>query len=225
MKTKIRSLFFLIFFVACGGGGTPSSNGEGESQPTQNVSNKKILASNVLFSTAQAEETEGIDTETKVYAENVILVNSTTSLESTNVQDAFEEIQPDLSTLIVGTWKLTYLGTYCDSGLTCDATTITFNSDGTLSEMDLDISFSKSLTLYPGAAATVVGIYPYLVVNNAEYHVLENIILYIQQTYSFYQDENPENQTINQETRSQYEVIKFTSSKIVTNSFVLTKIE
>ena len=148
MKKNIM-IFLTIIFLACGKGSySPLSTQN--TQPTNGISDRKVLASNVilktsssltLVSSAQAEE---IDTTTKVYAENVILDNADTALSSTNVQDAFVETQPDLQTAIVGTWTVTMLDELDDSNMPVSKGAFIFSSDGTFSD-DGNTIFSDNI--------------------------------------------------------------------------------
>lgn len=147
---KTISIVLTTFLIACGGSGNNTGT-----NPSETVSTKKILASNVVFknsssttsflvSSANAEE---IDTTTKVYAENVVLDNADTALTSTNVQDAFVETQPDLETAIIGTWAITQLNGFDEDGTENDfgreIGTITFNSDNTFSYTTLYSSIAE----------------------------------------------------------------------------------
>ena len=52
-------------------------------------------------------QSDSIDTETKLLAENVIFENSSNSqIESDNVQNALEEISMKLSDVMIGTWNI-----------------------------------------------------------------------------------------------------------------------
>lgn len=102
-----------------------SSCGEGN----QTSENRKYLAKNILLNNNSAlanstqknntgiftlnivpksyAQSDSVDTETKLLAENVIFENSSSSqIESDNVQNALEEITLKLSDVMVGTWNI-----------------------------------------------------------------------------------------------------------------------
>lgn len=112
----ILSLLGLIGFSSCG-----DSN--------QTSENKKYLAKNIVLNNNSAlanstqknsggilalnivpnsyAQSDNIDTETKLLAENVIFENTSSSqIESDNVQDALEEISLKLADVMVGTWDI-----------------------------------------------------------------------------------------------------------------------
>ena len=132
LEKKLMIFTFLV--VATMGTGSCDNGGVNRSL--------RITAQNVVLGSAntnskraaifsqEAAATEDIDTTTKVLAENVVLDNASTSLQSDNVQSAFEETDPDLTAIIAGTWKVT---TYLDNTGEKVEGTITFDLDGTVS--------------------------------------------------------------------------------------------
>lgn len=168
---KIISIVLVTILIACG-----SSGSNPRTSPSEAVSTKKILASNVVFkdsssttsflvSSANAEE---IDTTIKVYAENVVLDNADTSLSSTDVQAAFAETAPDLSQTIIGTWSISQLNGFDEDGTENDfgreVGTITFNSDNTFSYTTLYSSITDVAN-------------PLTVIENQKNSSIENISL------------------------------------------------
>ena len=147
MKNLKTIILAGLLALSCGGSG-----GNTGANPSETVSTKKILASNVVFKTSSSTASllvgsanaEEIDTTTKVYAENVILDNADTALYSTNVQDAFVETQPDLQTAIVGTWTVTMLDELDDSNMPVSKGAFIFSSDGTFSD-DGNTIFSDNI--------------------------------------------------------------------------------
>jgi hypothetical protein len=134
----IFSLLVLIGFSSCG-----DSN--------QTSENKKYLAKNIVLNNNSAlanstqknsggifalnivpnsyAQSDNIDTETKLLAENVIFENTSSSqIESDNVQDALEEITLKLADVMIGTWDIQNV---IQAG--CHETTgkIIINDDGT----------------------------------------------------------------------------------------------
>lgn len=229
-------IFLTIIFLACGKGSySPLSTQN--TQPTNGISDRKVLASNVilktsssltLVSSAQAEE---IDTTTKVYAENVVLDNSSTSLVATNIQEAFEEIKPDLETSIIGTWEiLIYDPDTCESSvgsgdidsLPCVFGTITFDSDGLYQS---NMSYSYNLLAPPPLSSFNQDLSPTLAINYEKYKVFENSILVVDYSAdaTFLVDGTPISQP--QVNKQSFVISSFTESKIVTSSFVLKKTE
>lgn len=110
------SLLILIGFSSCG-------------DSDQTSENKKYLAKNILLNNnsdvanstqknsrglfaldiipKSFAQSDNIDTETKLLAENVIFENTQSSqIESDNVQDALEEISLNLPDVMVGTWDI-----------------------------------------------------------------------------------------------------------------------
>ena len=94
----------------------------------------KFLASNIAFAA-----TDDVDTETQILASNVLLSETTANIQATDVQSALEEIQPTLSTTIVGTWTVKGLSLGSDTAsesampdYTDSTATITFDSDGSV---------------------------------------------------------------------------------------------
>ena len=131
-------LLVLIGFSSCG-----DSN--------QTSENKKYLAKNIVLNNNSAlanstqknsggifalnivpnsyAQSDNIDTETKLLAENVIFENTSSSqIESDNVQDALEEITLKLADVMIGTWDIQNV---IQAG--CHETTgkIIINDDGT----------------------------------------------------------------------------------------------
>jgi hypothetical protein len=134
----ILSLLGLIGFSSCG-----DSN--------QTSENKKYLSKNIVLNNNSAlanstqknsggifalnivpnsyAQSDNIDTETKLLAENVIFENTSSSqIESDNVQDALEEITLKLADVMIGTWDIQNV---IQAG--CHETTgkIIINDDGT----------------------------------------------------------------------------------------------
>lgn len=126
------SVLFIFTFISCGGS-TDSSTNTDINNDSPDISEKKYLAKNVVFSfedrnntTASSkrknlfgfsliksahaqtgDKTDDVDMETKIMAENVIFENNTKSqIESDNVQGALEEISLKLSEVIIGTWSI-----------------------------------------------------------------------------------------------------------------------
>jgi hypothetical protein len=125
INIKKISFFSIIvlssLLVACGAGSSNDSSGTSGGE----VSDKFYLAKNIVFrnkevipkqelsyapsfsffSKAHASE---VDTETKIYAENVIYSTDeeASSIKSTNVQDAIMELSFIFSKLMVGTWNI-----------------------------------------------------------------------------------------------------------------------
>ncbi|RJP78174.1 MAG: hypothetical protein C4522_13430 [Desulfobacteraceae bacterium] len=118
--------FFLtvaLFLFSCGSGSDSSS--------TTNPSNeKRYLARNVVFNSdivrSAYAESDTVDTETQVLAENVIYQNSdgVSEIEAENVEEALTETNADLTLILPGKWNTTNLGQQ-KSG------EVTFNDDGT----------------------------------------------------------------------------------------------
>ena len=135
------SFVFCALLLACGGGSSSTSpTADGSASEGVNPS-KKVLASNVIFSTASAVGSlaavagadEAVDTTTKVLAQNVMLDTAALGLVAENVQGAFEEVEPDWSKAIVGRWTITELRTDDSSSpeYKLDGGAITFSADGT----------------------------------------------------------------------------------------------
>ena len=122
-KNLITSLFGILLICnlnACSDGGGSNSNS----------TNTKYLAENIVFDSDNTTgsiaklskevnpfnfnlirrayaQSDNIDTETEIMAENVIFENSYNSqIKSDNVQDALEEITLILSEVMVGTWEI-----------------------------------------------------------------------------------------------------------------------
>ena len=144
-KRLIGVSVLLLALIGCSS--SPSSTSGGGSPSAVNLT-KKILASNVILGEAQAQE--GVDTTTKVLASNVVLNSQALSIPSTDVQAAFQEITPDLSTSIVGTWKIKDVGRTGNTSpdFIDDVGTITFKDDGTFVLTPVADAINKSLTLY-----------------------------------------------------------------------------
>ena len=116
----------LLLTHGCGGGG-----GSTDPAPVTSPGLTKVKASNVIFrDRAQVYAKEAISEE-KVYADNVVLDKEGTTLNSDNVQDAFEETEPKLSDILVGTWDIVNYGTAETTECEVSTGTITFNEDGT----------------------------------------------------------------------------------------------
>lgn len=83
--TLVLTMFLSVVLFSCGSGG---DNGNQETNKT------KYLARNIIFNTslasnAYADQSQAIDTETQILAENVIFeMSQETQIESDNVQDA-----------------------------------------------------------------------------------------------------------------------------------------
>lgn len=98
-NTLISVVLISIALISCGSGG-------------ENGNSMKYLARNIVFNTdlarnAYADQSQAIDTETQILAENVIFeTNDNTQIESDNVQNALEEISHKLSGVIPGTWNI-----------------------------------------------------------------------------------------------------------------------
>lgn len=110
------SLLILIGFCSCGDSNQTSentkylaknillNNDSDVANSTQKNSSGIFALNLVPNSYAQSDN---IDTETILLAENVIFENSLTSqIESENVQDALEEISLSLPDVMVGTWEI-----------------------------------------------------------------------------------------------------------------------
>lgn len=116
----------MIGLSACNGG----SSSPAASSPTESKNTPlKILASNVIMGTAEAAD--GVDTTTKVLASNVTLDTKGLSIASTNVQEAFGEIEPDPAISLVGTWKGIVVTTGVQTDTTDHSMTFTLSGDGT----------------------------------------------------------------------------------------------
>lgn len=136
MKKLLLILFVAtLMLIACG----DSNNSNSEFDPSL-VSDLTTYANKVFIGNAEAAEANGVDTDTMVWAKNVIYDIANSSISASNVQDALAEIAPDLSQTIIGTWNVTNygdLGTYgsnCNDSKSHSKTgTITFNEDGSFS--------------------------------------------------------------------------------------------
>lgn len=102
MKIQSWSVFLFLFLAAaissCSGSSSDNVN------PTL-----KVLASNVMLSSANASinKSEDVDTTTKVLASNVELNTDNNKLTSTNLQNALDnEMAVKLSTVLIGTWTI-----------------------------------------------------------------------------------------------------------------------
>lgn len=113
----------------------------GRSTATLN-SDLKVLASNIIVSNANAAEgapvatlAAAVDTQTQVLASNVIVDDSQLRITAGTVQAAFDEIVPDLSTFMEGTWTTLSYTSYpvigAQIGYGRVPGSITFNMDGT----------------------------------------------------------------------------------------------
>lgn len=110
-----------LILPSCSNSGNP-----GTVQPPTDPRTLKIPAANVLFrpmNVAQAADSD-VNTDIKIYADQVQLDNKNTSLKSTDVQSAFQEVAPDLAAILPGTWKVEFFDDHQPG-------TITFNNDGT----------------------------------------------------------------------------------------------
>ena len=158
----------LLALVSCGGGGTGNSN-----------STTKYLASNIIFSSAEAAQARirgaVVDTDTQILASQVILDTATLGITSDNVQAAFQETNPDLSQLIIGTWLVKEIpagGAYeTDAPYYIDALTFKFNEDGTVDMTCIDDSASGISNL-----CEMVSVY---LNTSLRYSVIENSIVSI----------------------------------------------
>ena len=210
---RLLTLAAILLLAACGGGTAGQSNIK-----------KYYLARNVLFNSvplvasANAEETV-IDTETQINADQVLLDNTDTSLNATNVQDAFVETTPDLNTVIIGTWTLTKIdSTSCTElmGLdtfTCEIGRLTFHDDGTFT-IDSFIYGYGVMGLIP-----VFGTEGETSVTKSFFQIIENSILAA--SISTF-DEVSGNTNSDVKT---YSIIRMSPSKIVTSEFTMSKIQ
>jgi hypothetical protein len=121
-----------IGLVSCGGKSGKSS-APPAAQSEVGVSDKKLLASNIIFDSLLGETAfaldgdDGIDRNTKVLASNVqFSLNKRSAIGSVNVQAALEEIAPSLKDVLVGTWKIVSYGNQCH-GLESE---VVFREDG-----------------------------------------------------------------------------------------------
>ena len=80
-------------------------NGSSLASKTIFKKNKRIFNFDLVHS-AYAQSSD-IDTETQIYAENLIFeVSANSQIESDNVQEALEEISLALSAVLEGTWNI-----------------------------------------------------------------------------------------------------------------------
>jgi hypothetical protein len=137
-------MFLVAGIFACGSGGDGGASGalgdtkylaeniifsDGSSLASKATIKKNKRAINFEFIPAAYAQSSAIDTETQIYAENVIFESSSSSqIESDNVQDALEEISLTLSSVIVGTWTIQnhHQESYHDS-----TGKVVINNDGT----------------------------------------------------------------------------------------------
>ncbi len=152
--------------MACSGGGSTSNT----PLPSGSLnSSLKVLASNVIMSTANASDLAGVDTATKVLASNVTVDTKGLAVSSTNVQDVFAEVEPDLATMLPGTWKVTQVTrTVSTSGSTLPTTdtgtTVTFNADGTYT---LIIGVANASNNFSSIANTAgASVFKYTIIEN-----------------------------------------------------------
>ncbi len=164
----------LLALIGCSS--SPSNTSGGGSPSTVNLT-KKILASNVILGEVQAQE--GVDRTTKVLASNVVLNSQTLRIPSTDVQTAFQEITPDLSTSIVGTWNIKDIGRNANSSpdFTDDIGTITFKGDGTFVITPVADAANKSLTLY-----YFLDYMNRHAVTSYNYRVIDNMVIALRET-------------------------------------------
>jgi len=162
---RLTSMFILsILFIGCGGGSsssndTASSNNDITDNEKTSVSTKQYLAKNIVFrdkvqivqksvkkedsflssihiiASANADD-EIVDSETKIYADNVIYSRNSniSSLTSTNVQDAIEESTIDLGKYLPGTkWNIKNYGASVQANdAFSQVGVVEFNKDGGL---------------------------------------------------------------------------------------------
>lgn len=113
-KIKLLGIFlaviFAISFTGCGqtGNGTKKYLAKNivfrdKAQMAQNQSQKEDES----FSAGANANDEEVDDTTKIYADNVLFAHgANSSVESTNVQDAIEEISLILSKTMIGKWTI-----------------------------------------------------------------------------------------------------------------------
>jgi hypothetical protein len=130
-------MLIVAFMLGC----TISTSGETSDNPT----NLKFKAENVMFRDNKVKASDEF-TDQKVYADDVVLNNTNTSLTADNVQGAFEETQPKLSEIIVGEWNVkAYVGKNDDYS-EIKTGTITFNADKTFSFTGIGQEFASGIT-------------------------------------------------------------------------------
>jgi hypothetical protein len=122
----------IIFLNGCDGGSGSSTSSATSPDPISDTSTEPLIvrASNVIFRDNSAYAREVVSEE-QVYADNVIVDKSNTTLDSENVQDAFEETNPVLSEIIIGTWDVTSFKSADGGDPSISTGTITFYEDGT----------------------------------------------------------------------------------------------
>lgn len=197
MNKLLKGVLILasLFLFACNSA-EPTEQAQGQIQ----AQGKKYLASNIIFSnvvsanksnmiSSQANE---IDVNTKILAQNVILDDSTKiGLASTNVQSALTEVAPDLSTILVGTWKVTAFqmqSPTLDGGMMKDVGTITFNQDGSFSASLPESSNNASApTDFLASLNSITNLNDH----KLTYQVFDNMIIGLQNKYT-----NPQTGTI-----------------------------
>ena len=120
-------LVFCVGIISINGcdGGSGSST-----EPLSSTGQLVVKAGNVIFRGNSSAFAKEVISEEQVYADNVILDKTNTTLNSDNVQAAFEETNPVLSDIIIGTWDVTSFNEADGGDPSISTGTITFYEDG-----------------------------------------------------------------------------------------------
>lgn len=224
MKRNVVLIGLLMSLIsACGGSsqGTP----DGQSGDPSVNSAKKYLASNIVFSdpgqsSLKVKNTETVDTTTKILAENVILDTAALGIQSGNVQNAFEEVVPNINQVIIGTWSLSTFNIDPEGNFPMTGGKITFYEDKSVSTSEIDSANSALGFLFlndPTARNEV-----------KTYQIVEDVVI-VMGVKGERCDPNADNkdpQTCvfqNYQNKNFFPILKLSPNKIVTDRFVLNR--
>lgn len=217
----------------------------GENAPQGSISPKTIKASQLVFGnsgsgSAMKSVTSGgcLDTETKFLAENVTLNNGGLGIGSSNVQDAFGEVAPDVKTVAVNSWKVIDLKEDADKNFPADGGTLTLNSDDSfVVNARYDESYASILGSFQESVTRAGGGWNLNDFKNFswKYYIIEDSILSLSMSYDRVnlqckqKASNPNDPTSYPDCafekiieRNSWPIVKITPTKIVTTQFILT---